>query len=195
MEAVKEIEKELDSVEKRMNSALKIEAAERLGAALNMNAAHTKEASAECEAYKPAEHGDVYKDTLINLVYTHTWMNTNLKLHFDPHNITVQQYNILRILRAEGDKPATINLLKDKMMDKMSDASRIVERLVQKELVVRKVCCFDRRAVDISITQAGLNLLLVVDKDIVAREIIGDSLTEDELRQLNTLLAKLRKEA
>lgn len=137
---------------------------------------------------------DVYKNTLINLVYTYTWMNTNMKLHFDPHNITVQQYNILRILRGQCDKPATINLLKERMLDKMSDASRIVERLVQKGLVVRKVCEFDRRAVDISISEAGLNLLTVVDKDVVAREIIGDSLTEDELVQLNKLLTKLRKE-
>lgn len=136
---------------------------------------------------------DVYQRTLINLVYTHTWMNTNLKAHFDPHNITVQQYNILRILRGQCEKPATINLLKERMLDKMCDASRIVERLVQKELVIRKVSEFDRRAVDIIISETGLELLQLIDKDIVAHEVIGDTLNEDELNQLNALLTKLRK--
>lgn len=136
---------------------------------------------------------DIYQRTLINLVYTHTWMNTNMKAFFDPHNITVQQYNILRILRGQCEQPATINLLKERMLDKMCDASRIVERLVQKELVVRKVSECDRRAVDIIISETGLNLLQLIDKDIVAHQVIGDTLTETELDQLNVLLAKLRK--
>lgn len=143
----------------------------------------------EIELTKPY---DIYRKTLINLVYTHNWMNSTMKANFDPFNLTVQQYNILRILRGQGDAPATINLLKDQMLDKMCDASRIVERLVQKELVLRKVSEFDRRAVDISISQAGLDLLVVLDEQVVPKEILGGRLTDEELVQLNSLLERLR---
>ena len=134
----------------------------------------------------------IKEKTLLNLLYTSNWVNSNLKSRFDPFNTTVQQYNILRILRDQSNKPATINLLKDRMLDKMSDASRIVERLVQKALVQRTICCNDRRAVDISLTEAGHSLLDTLDKNYAAEDVIGARLNELELRQLNLYLDRLR---
>jgi len=133
----------------------------------------------------------LYEKTLVNIVFTYNWINSNLKKIFDPFNITVQQYNILRILKGQC-KPATINLLKDRMLDKMSDTSRIVERLLQKELVERKICPQDRRAVDISISPKGLELLNQIDEAYEARKVFQGSLLTEEMENLNQYLDRLR---
>ncbi len=133
----------------------------------------------------------LYEKTLVNLVFTYNWINTKLKCIFEPFHITVQQYNILRILKGQC-KPATLNLLKDRMLDKMSDASRIVERLLQKELVERKVCPLDRRAVDISISQKGLDLLMQLEEHYKVQKVFNNNLFEDELLELNEYLDRLR---
>jgi len=133
----------------------------------------------------------LYEKTLVNIVFTYNWINANLKKAFDPFNITVQQYNILRILRGQC-KPATVNLLKDRMLDKMSDTSRIVDRLLQKELVERTVCRKDRRAVDISITQKGLDLLTQIESSYEAKQVFRGSLLSEEMENLNQFLDRLR---
>src|SRR5690606_9763449 len=96
-----------------------------------------------------------FNKVVVNIVYTYGWVNNWLKAELDKYNLTLQQYNVLRILRGQRPNPATVNLIKERMLDKMSDASRIVDRLVAKQLVERKVCARDRRAVDITISQAG----------------------------------------
>jgi DNA-binding MarR family transcriptional regulator len=98
----------------------------------------------------------------------------------------------LRILRGQHPGPATINLLKDRMLDKMSDASRIVERLVHKGLVTRCINQKDRRAVDIVINEKGLELLKQLDPVITPIDILKSNLNEAEAKQLNFLLDKLR---
>jgi DNA-binding MarR family transcriptional regulator len=133
----------------------------------------------------------LHEKTLVNIVFTYNWINSNLKKAFDPFNITVQQYNILRILRGQC-KPATVNLLKDRMLDKMSDTSRIVDRLLQKELVERKTCPKDRRAVDISITQKGLDLLSEIEDSYEAKKVFRGSLLIEEMEKLNQFLDRLR---
>jgi DNA-binding MarR family transcriptional regulator len=115
-----------------------------------------------------------------------------LKQRLGKHQITLQQFNILRILRGQYPNPATINLLKERMLDKMSDASRIVERLVQKGLVTRCINQKDRRAVDIVINEKGLELLKKLDPVITPIDVLKANLSDAEAKQLNVLLDKLR---
>ncbi|HEY1009692.1 MAG: MarR family winged helix-turn-helix transcriptional regulator [Daejeonella sp.] len=135
---------------------------------------------------------DNHQKVIVNLIYTYGWITTLLRQRLDKHKITLQQYNILRILRGQIPKPATINLLKERMLDKMSDTSRIVERLVQKGLVQRCVNEQDRRAVDITISEKGLNILSKLDSEMSSRDILKGSLTDDEAGVLSGLLDKMR---
>jgi DNA-binding MarR family transcriptional regulator len=133
-----------------------------------------------------------YHKSVVNLVYTYGWLTNLLKKKLDKHHVTLQQFNILRILRGQYPKPATINLLKERMLDKMSDASRIVERLVQKKMVTRCINQHDRRAVDIMITEQGLELLKQLDHDMTGTDILKGNLSSEEADQLNSLLDKMR---
>lgn len=130
--------------------------------------------------------------TVVNVLYTYGWVTNLLRRRFDKYSITMQQFNILRILRGQYPKPATVNLLKDRMLDKMSDASRIVERLVQKGLVSRCTNEKDRRAVDIVISEKGLALLATLDGELNLYEELKTNLSNEEALQLNSLLDKLR---
>lgn len=130
--------------------------------------------------------------TVVNVLYTYGWVTNLLKMRFDKYFITMQQFNILRILRGQHPQPATVNLLKERMLDKMSDASRIVERLVQKGLVSRCTNQKDKRAVDIIINEKGLELLKQLDLEMNIHEILKTNLTNEEADQLNELLDKMR---
>lgn len=135
---------------------------------------------------------DNHHKTVVNLLYTYGWVTNLLRNRFDKYHITMQQFNILRILRGQYPQPATINLLKERMLDKMSDASRIVERLVQKGLVSRSTNDKDRRAVDIMITGKGKEILKTLDAEMDVHEILKVHLTDKEADQLNNLLDKMR---
>lgn len=139
-----------------------------------------------------AKFKNEYHKCIVNIVYSYNWVTNLLKQKLDKQDITIQQYNILRILRGQYPKPATINLLKERMLDKMSDASRIVERLVQKGMVSRCVNQQDRRAVDILISDKGLEMLELLDPDMTGVDMLEKNLTEDEAAQLNVLLDKMR---
>jgi DNA-binding MarR family transcriptional regulator len=135
---------------------------------------------------------DNYQKAVINIFYTEGWLNNSLRCHFEKYNLTNQQFNILRILRGQYPKPATVNLLKERMIDKMSDASRIVDRLVQKELLTRCTNNKDRRAVDIRISDKGLEVLAKMDAEFKTKDFLKDNLTNEEAGQLSDLLDKLR---
>ena len=128
----------------------------------------------------------------VNIVFTYNWLNSLIKAELEKFKITNQQFNILRILRGQYPTAATINILKERMLDKMSDASRIVDRLVQKELVTRTVNKKDRRAVDILITQKGLELLERIHVEEAMNDGFKSNLSEDEAKQLGDLLDKFR---
>ncbi|HYK76571.1 MAG TPA: MarR family transcriptional regulator [Daejeonella sp.] len=133
-----------------------------------------------------------YHKSVVNVLYTYGWVSNLLRQNFDKYQVTLQQFNVLRILRGQYPKPATINLLKERMLDKMSDASRIVMRLVQKELVSRCISQHDRRAVDILITDKGLDILAQIDADMQVNDILKKNLNEEEAKELNRLLDKMR---
>ena len=133
-----------------------------------------------------------YHKSVVNVLYTYGWVTNLLRKRFDKYHITMQQYNILRILRGQHPHPATVNLLKERMLDKMSDASRIVERLVQKKLVSRCTNDKDRRAVDIMISEEGLEILKKLDLEINIQDSLKNNLSEAEANQLSHLLDKMR---
>lgn len=134
---------------------------------------------------------DAFQKGLINLVYTAGWVQQRNSSQFKEFGITLPQFNILRILRGQHPKPATVNLLIERMLDKTSNASRIVDKLEAKKLVTRTVCPSNRRAVDICITDSGLELLQEIDK-VLEREPLLHKLTEAEVSQLSDLLDKIR---
>ncbi len=134
---------------------------------------------------------DEFQRALVNLMYTSNYMRDKMKGVMKPFDITNQQYNVLRILRGAGE-PISTSIIRKRLLDKMSDASRIVERLVQKGFVVRTTCPSDKRLVDVSISEDGLALLAKID--IVQEEVenwVG-GLSEEEAKSLNNLLDKIR---
>lgn len=145
----------------------------------------------EDEIKQPVFQND-YQKGYINLVYTAGWLQQQQQAAFREFDITLPQFNILRILRGQHPKPATVNLLIERMLDKTSNASRIVDKLEAKSLVTRTVCPSNRRAVDICITDAGLALLQRMDESVMKRENGLQNLTAEEATQLNTLLDKIR---
>ena len=132
-----------------------------------------------------------YQKSIINLIYTFNWMNEKINRHFEPFDITQQQFNILRILRGAGEPLSTLQI-RQRMLDKMSDTSRIVDRLVKKGLVKKSICREDRRLVDVLLTDKGKKLLQTMDGLNEEMESIFRFLNVEEARQLNTLLDKIR---
>ena len=141
---------------------------------------------------KQSKFKNEHQKMLINIFFTGSWLNSKQACSLKPYGISPQQYNILRILRGQLPKPATVNLLIDRMFDKNSNASRLVEKLRLKNLVERAPCPDDRRAVNVIITQKGLDLLLDLDscEDNCIKEL--KILSSKEAGQLNSLLDKLR---
>lgn len=141
---------------------------------------------------KQTKFQNEYQKMLINILFTSGWLSAKHTCHMKPYGISTQQFNILRILRGQHPKPATVNLLIDRMLDKNSNASRLVEKLRLKKLVERAVCPEDRRAVNVIITQKGLELLEELDKlDLVMTKELK-KLSEKEAATINQLLDKLR---
>lgn len=134
----------------------------------------------------------IHHQAIVNVFHTSNWCTEKLKQAILPYEVTTQQFNILRILRGQNPNPSTINLLKSRMLDKMSDTSRIVDRLVQKELVVKVPNDVDKRAVDIRISDKGMELLALMDQEVSLSVFISSNLTEQEAVELNTLLDKMR---
>ena len=128
---------------------------------------------------------------LINIIYTYNWLNERMKSIFDKQDITAQQFNILRILRG-AKKPLSTLQIRQRMLDKMSDTSRIVDRLIVKGYVSKQVCPSDKRLVDVSITAKGKALLKVLDGSEEEWQENLCNLNERETEQLNTLLDKIR---
>ena len=128
---------------------------------------------------------------IINLIYTYNWMSEKMKEFFDRFDITSQQFNILRILRGAG-KPISTLQIRQRMLDKMSDTSRIVDRLIIKGLVKKVTCKNDKRLVDITITDKGSRLLLKADQYDAEMDAVFGNLSAPEAKTLNKLLDKIR---
>jgi DNA-binding MarR family transcriptional regulator len=144
------------------------------------------------EEIKQSKFRNEYHKLAVNVIYTYSWLSSLQSKLFTDYLITSNQYNILRILRGQHPDPASINLLKDRMLDKMSDASRLVERLRIKGLVKRDLSSRDRRRVDVIITEKGLKLLSELDRLNEKGDAIFANLSSSEAKKINDLLDKLR---
>ena len=141
---------------------------------------------------KQSKFKNEHQKMLINILFTSGWLSAKNACNLKPYGISPQQFNILRILRGQHPKPATVNLLIDRMLDKNSNASRLVEKLRLKKFVERATCAEDRRAVNVVITQKGLDLLAQIDKEETAFLKGLKNLSEKEAEQMNVLLDKIR---
>lgn len=128
----------------------------------------------------------------INILFTSNWLNSKYEHFFKGLDLTHQQYNVLRILRGQNPKPCSLKYIKERMLDKMSDTSRILDKLVAKGYAKREVCPDDRRSINASISEKGLAILKKLD---FIDDITGDifkNLSENKIEQLNKLLDDLR---
>ncbi|WP_026764373.1 MarR family winged helix-turn-helix transcriptional regulator [Sediminibacterium salmoneum] len=134
----------------------------------------------------------IYQKLSINLIFSTNWITEKIKNILQEEDITPQQYNILRILRG-SKKPLSTLQIRERMLDKMSDTSRIVERLVKKELVEKKTSAIDKRLVDVSIADSGLELLKRLDQKNEELDAILQNLSPEEAAGLSNLLDKMRE--
>lgn len=134
---------------------------------------------------------NAYQRAIVNMIYTTNWLTDRLRAHLKPFGITMQQYNVLRILRG-ADKPLSTSDIRQRLLDKMADTSRMVDRLCQKGLVERSTCKADKRLVDVTLSDEGRKLLDQIDTlDDTMDQLLGE-LTEEEAMELSDLLDKIR---
>jgi DNA-binding MarR family transcriptional regulator len=133
-----------------------------------------------------------YHKLVVNLHLTSNRIGESMQLEMKKHDLTGTQYNVLRILRGQNQKPASIGLIKERMIERNSDVSRIIDRLVKKELIIRKENSADRRQKDVVISNKGLDVLTLIDvKEDKIMDILGH-LSKAEVTDLNNLLDKTR---
>jgi DNA-binding MarR family transcriptional regulator len=136
---------------------------------------------------------DERQKTVINLVYTSNWLKEQTSSFFKSYDLSAEQYNVLRILRGQRGNPANLSTIQERMLNKMSNTTRLIDKLLKKDLVTRDTCPSNRRKVEILITQKGLDLLSELDLVVTkSNEHITQSLSLSELETLNHLLDKLR---
>lgn len=141
---------------------------------------------------KQKKFDNIYERVLVNIIYSSSWLNHIVASFLKGYGLTQQQYNILRILRGQYPQPASINLLIERMLDKMSNASRLVDKLLLKGLVDRKMSQKDHRKVDVLINKKGLSLLERIDGEISIVFQKLKSINVEEAEELNRILDKLR---
>lgn len=132
-----------------------------------------------------------YQKAAINIFYTNNWLMERTKKIFETEDLTPQQFNILRILRGARE-PLSICTIRERMLDRMSDASRIVDRLIKKNLVKKTINKFDKRLVSVTISPRGLALLKKMDEREEEMNNIVSKISVTEAKTLNKLLDKIR---
>lgn len=138
------------------------------------------------------EFKDAYNKAIVNILFTNSYIVSKQNSFLKPFGLSPEQYNVLRILRGQNGNPITVSSIQDRMLNKMSNASRLVEKLKQKGLVLREECPADRRQVDIMVTDKGLDLLNQLQEEILKQNKDLIKLDAGEVDQLNFLLDKLR---
>ena len=139
-----------------------------------------------------AKFRNAHQKAAINLIYTVGWMREKIKIIFETEDITPQQFNILRILRGSFPQPLSTLQIRERMLEKMSDTSRIVDRLIAKGLVKKLTCKSDRRLVDVIISDKGKKLLEKLDLRQDEIDAVLANLSEEDANMLSNLLDKAR---
>ena len=147
------------------------------------------------DAIKQPKFGNEKDKAMLNVMYTAAWWNLQSTKLLKPFDISWQQFNILRILRGRKGKPATVKLLTERMIDKMSNASRLVEKLRKKGLVERNECEHDRRRVDILLTDAGRELVEAASAEMKQQmDALLSDLSTEQAAQINELMEIVRRQ-
>ncbi|SHM13619.1 MarR family winged helix-turn-helix transcriptional regulator [Flavobacterium xanthum] len=138
---------------------------------------------------------DNSKKIILNVLYTQNIITENFNEILKPHDISGEQYNVLRILRGQKGNPANMWTIQERMLAKTSNTTRLVDKLLLKELVTRKVCPENRRKIEVLITPKGLGVLEELDPKVIAHEqYFSKNLNLEEIDQLNHLLEKYRNQ-
>jgi DNA-binding MarR family transcriptional regulator len=132
---------------------------------------------------------------LLNLIYTAGLINAGQTRFFKAYDLSPQQYNVLRILRGQHPNPASVGLVQERMLDQMSNASRLIDKLKAKKLLTRKECKNDRRQMDVTISEEGLKLLALIDDKFEEFEQKLCCVSDEEAAELNLILDKLATNA
>lgn len=145
------------------------------------------------EEIKQTTFTSQYQKMILNVYVTSSWFGSRTAQVLKPYKITIQQYNVLRILRGQQGKPVSVGLIQERMMDKNSNASRLIDKLVLKKLVDRKTSPDDRRQMNIRITTKGLDLLSTLDVPTQADMVnLPNFITEDEAKMVSDILDRIR---
>lgn len=135
----------------------------------------------------------ITKKVMLNLAYTKNYMGDKFTELLKPYGISSEQYNVLRILRGQKGNPLNMQDIQERMVTKNSNTTRLIDKLLIKNMVIRNTCPNNRRKIEIQITNNGLKLLSELDPIIENHELIlTDKLSNNELEKLNELLEKIR---
>lgn len=145
------------------------------------------------EVIKSTMPMDNSKKIILNVLFTQNVITDNFNELLKPYEISGEQYNVLRILRGQKGNPANMSMIQERMVARTSNTTRLVDKLLLKELVTRKVCPENRRKIEVLITQKGLDVLKEIDPKLIEHEqSFSKKLNSEELEQLNHLLEKYR---
>jgi len=145
------------------------------------------------DAIKATGAMELAAKTVINIAYTSRFLEEPFQAMLKKYDLSSQQFNVLRILRGQRGKAANLSTLQERMIDKNSNTTRLVDKLLKKGWVVRQVCENNRRKIEIFITKDGLQLLSTLDPIVIENNKKSvRNLTKTELETLNNLLDKLR---
>ncbi len=145
------------------------------------------------EEIKQKSFSSEYLKAHINLLYTANWANLHIAQVLRPFDITPQQFNILRILRGRAGKPASIKELTERMLDKSSNASRLVDKLLLKDLVKKETCDDDNRRTNVIITDRGLQVVKEASEAVEnVINVMFSPLSPEDASLLNRLLDAIR---
>lgn len=146
------------------------------------------------EEIKQSQFNSEHHKLILNIIYTFNWLEKPIKSLVSKYQLTIPQYNILRILKGAAPAPLSPQDIKKVMIHKKSDLTRMLDRLVGKNLISRKICPSNRRKMDISITEEGIKLLETINPQLktVTEDKVAQFISESDARKANELIDKLR---
>ena len=145
------------------------------------------------EVIKSKSPLELEKKTLLNILYSQNVISEKFSDLLKPHDLSAEQFNVLRILRGQTGKAVNMCMIQERMIAKTSNTTRLVDKLLSKELVTREICSENRRKIEVTITQKGLDILQKLDVLVINHEkSFASNLTTSELENINELLEKYR---
>lgn len=138
---------------------------------------------------------DISKKIILNILYTQNVVTDKMNEILKPFDLSGEQYNVLRILRGQKGNPANMCVIQERMLARTSNTTRLVDKLLLKELVTRNVCPENRRKIEVLVTQKGLDILTALEPKVKEHEVsFSKNLSSEELVLLNELLEKYRNQ-